>query len=723
VSPPHNEAHDSPSKVRNGRPPQRGVRCYDVLVKIGSVVSVPISIATLAAIAGAIGAAADPEYADPRSCAACHSKIAENYAPTAMARSFARPSNVGAVKDYYHVPSETHFAMFDRNGRTYQRRWQAGPDGKETNIEEKQIDFVMGSGSHVRTFLHRTASGELQQLPLAWYASRGGYWAMNPGYDQPNQPDSLRKISYECMFCHNAYPEIPADHEELGAEPVFSRALPEGIDCQRCHGPGRRHVEAARTPGSAVEAIRAAIANPARLAPDRQMEVCAQCHLETTSFPFPHSILKYDRAPFSYRPGEPLSDFSLFFDHAPAAQARASDPVKEDRFQIVSSVYRLKMSACFLKSDGAMKCTTCHDPHRGDSPSDNRTTTAGRYAVICLRCHAALASRVKAGQHTASNDCIACHMPKRRTGDVVHAVMTDHYIQRRKPDRDLLAEIPEPHGPSLIYHGDVMPYDGIPFPRTPENELYLALAQVREGNNTPGGLEQFAAAIRKYQPKQAEFYVELADALVKSGDPARAIPLYKEAIARKPASIAAAIGLGNAYEKSDDLASAAQAFHQAAALSLAGATAWMRLGEAEIKSSRPAEAEAALRKSLELDPEVPEAHYALASLFAQEPARAEASYREAIRLQPDYSAARMNLAIVLSRENLPAEAESQFQAAVRYHPDYALGHYNYGLMLIAQHRQQEAAMQMKLAVDGAASLDPRTREEARRLLSELDRQK
>ena len=35
-------------------------------------------------------------------------------------------------------------------------------------------------------------------------------------------------------------------------------------------------------------------------------------------------------------------------------------------------------------------------------------------------------------------------MPKRRTDDVVHVVMTDHYIQRRKPPGSLLAEKAEP---------------------------------------------------------------------------------------------------------------------------------------------------------------------------------------------------------------------------------------------------------------------------------------
>jgi hypothetical protein len=29
----------------------------------------------------------------------------------------------------------------------------------------------------------------------------------------------------------------------------------------------------------------------------------------------------------------------------------------------VNQAYRLRQSACFLESGGAMTCTTCHDPH------------------------------------------------------------------------------------------------------------------------------------------------------------------------------------------------------------------------------------------------------------------------------------------------------------------------------------------------------------------------
>ena len=143
----------------------------------------------------------------------------------------------------------------------------------------------------------------------------GGGWAMGPGHDR-GYALPPRTIAYECMFCHNAYPRIPAGHEESGAEPLYAGSLPEGIDCQRCHGPGGNHVRVAQTAGASAEAVRGAIVNPSRLSGARQMEVCMQCHLQTTSQPLPHSVVKYGRAPFSYRPGEPLGNFEIFFDRA-----------------------------------------------------------------------------------------------------------------------------------------------------------------------------------------------------------------------------------------------------------------------------------------------------------------------------------------------------------------------------------------------------------------------
>ena len=65
-----------------------------------------------------------------------------------MGRSFARvlPENTPQLgKPFYHKESQSYFAMIARNGELYQRRWQIGFDGKETNVDEKQADFVVPS--------------------------------------------------------------------------------------------------------------------------------------------------------------------------------------------------------------------------------------------------------------------------------------------------------------------------------------------------------------------------------------------------------------------------------------------------------------------------------------------------------------------------------------------------------------------------------------------------
>jgi hypothetical protein len=83
-------------------------------------------------------------------------------------------------------------------------------------------------------------------------------------------------------------------------------------------------------------------------------------------------------------------------------------------------------------------------------------------------------------------------MPKRRTDDVVHVVMTDHYIQRRKPAQDLLAPLNEK---SEAYVGEVRPYYPPELPLTGMNELYVAVAQVKHNSNLENGIPRLKEAI------------------------------------------------------------------------------------------------------------------------------------------------------------------------------------------------------------------------------------
>jgi len=615
----------------------------------------------------ALKAALANEYVDAATCATCHADIARNYSKTGMAKSFY-PMDAASAPDpkpYLHRASNTWYQVLAKEGGWVQRWWQIGFQGKEESTGESKIDYVMGSGNHVRTYLHRTERGTLIMLPLAWYSEKGGSWALNPGFDVSDPPVG-RKVTYDCMFCHNSLPSVPAGHDDARSEPVFTGQLPQGIDCQRCHGPGGNHLKAVAQAGAKVEDIRGAIMNPARLAKDRSMEVCMQCHLETTSFPLPNAIRRFDRGPFSYRPGEPLSDFQLFFDHAPGTG-------REAKFEIVNSVYRLRQSKCFLESQGELGCTTCHDPHNiqhGQAGADG-------YNQKCVGCHAP--EKIAVAAHPAGKDCVSCHMPKRRTEDVVHVAMTDHLIQRRAP-ANALAELGEKHGTEAEYRGEVVPYEG-------KDDLYTAIAQVTQRSNLNAGITLLQAEIAKRKPEMPEVYLELGDALQKAGRSEESAAAYRVALEKRPSALLWARlamplrSLGNSQEPLD-------ALRKALELDSNQPQVWYDLALLQSDLGDKRSAIDSFRRSIALDPELADSRNGLGTALAQtgQVAEAEAAFRAALSIRPALQGAHAYLAFLLANRGESAEAISHFERA----GDSAFNQFNYGITLARMNRLVEA---------------------------------
>jgi len=515
---------------------------------------------------------------------------------------------------------------------------------------------VVGSGNHARTFLHRRADGRLLQLPVSWYAEKGGYWEMSPGYDRPAHLDFRRTIDAGCMSCHNGYPRAPVELDPEG--PRFSEPLPEGIDCQRCHGPGQAHVDAVKA--GDLEAARSAIVNPVKLDRERQLEACMQCHLESTSAPLPFQVQRYEHPPFSYAPGKPLSDFFIHLDHAPGTG-------RDDKFEIAGGAYRLRKSACFQRSE--MTCVTCHDPH--DVPRGPKAVE--RYVAICQSCHTAPhpggAPRV-AGVSSGAT-CIDCHMPTRRTEDAVHVVMTDHYIQRQRPTRNLLADRAEADAlKGGDYRGEVALYYPPSLPQTPENDLYLALAQVKQGTNLTAGIPLLEKAIETHRPARPEFYYELARAYSTAADRDSAIRWSREALRRDATFVPALKELATAATAQGNLTEAAGALEKAVALRSGDANALADLGNVYLRLGRVDDARKTLQRALELDPGMPLANnmMGLAALRQGNGDVGEKYLREAIRLQPDLAEAHNNLGNLMAGRNAYAEAAHHFEKAVANDP-------------------------------------------------------
>lgn len=615
--------------------------------------------ALAAVLAMGCGAAKKPAvpvsaYAEPKVCAGCHAEIARSYQLTGMGRSIGPPMGGNVPATLAHRASDRTYTITARDGAIHQRRYQTGFDGREANVDERRAEFAIGSGNHARSYLFRNREGKFVEMPVTWYAEKGGYWEMSPGYERADQEDFRRVVPEECLFCHSSY-----------SQPL------QAIDCQRCHGPGRAHAESAG---------REAIVNPKKLSRERQLDVCMQCHLETTSSPLPNSIRRFGREVPSYRPGEPLGDYTLHFDHAPGTG-------HDDKFEIAHAAYRLRKSACFQKSE--MTCSTCHDPH---------TVRRGAEAARCQQCHKT--------PHHANTTCIECHMPKRRTDDAVHVTMTDHFIQRKPASAP--SKVPPP------YQGEVRLYYPERLPATAETEAYLAVAQVHHGVNLGAGIPRLEAAIAKLAPATPEFYFELGKAYAKKGDELAAARWHEEALRRRGDFRPAIKGLAASLL-------ALRRFDRAVTVLAPAVDPDARMltnqGQALLELGRVDEAAQVLERSVAANPDLPEPHDLLGLVWVRrgDAAQAEAKFREALRLQPDLATAHANMASVLAGRKDFGQAQYHFAKAIVADPGAAATHRNYGFLLILLRDYTRARAEFETAV----RLDP-SRPQARIDLAELE---
>jgi hypothetical protein len=190
-----------------------------------------------------------------------------------------------------------------------------------------------------------------------------------------------------CLECHATYFDAGGSFSNHYQTSGFVL----GIACEKCHGPGREHVE--RYSSKSAAAKDGGLVDPAKLDRERQMDGCALCH---------GGIGQALAPAFTYRPGEAVSKY-----------VKLSEPGPSDYVDVHGNqVALLERSRCFQRSSN-LTCTTCHNVHAAQRD-------AAAFSRYCLSCHKAESCGLfpKLG-HQIAQDCVNCHMPLQQSNAIV----------------------------------------------------------------------------------------------------------------------------------------------------------------------------------------------------------------------------------------------------------------------------------------------------------------
>ena len=363
---------------------------------------------------GQTGKASD--FVGSATCAECHPGIAETFARHPMARTMQPIGEVepieafGEGKDRFTVGGRT-YRVERRDGEVIHHEIMHDDDGKLIYDQAESVQFVIGGGVKGRGYVLQR-QGLLFESPITWY-SQTSNWGLSPGYPPEEHYRFQRRLGADCLACHSGRTAPAIGKDRYVAEKPFHEA---SIGCERCHGPGGRHSELYRSSrGDRHEDP--LIVNPASLADQQQDDICNQCHLEGKL-----RVLKKGVEFSDFRPGELLGKTWTVY----VAETPFDD---EGRPLFTSHVEQMHSSRCFQESGKAMRCTSCHDPHRVPSAAER----VSFYKARCNSCHqkrGCLLPEAEQQRGGAAGSCIACHMPRLHSSDVAHTTQADHRVVR-----------------------------------------------------------------------------------------------------------------------------------------------------------------------------------------------------------------------------------------------------------------------------------------------------
>jgi hypothetical protein len=328
-------------------------------------------------------------FAGAAACAGCHPRESKEFAKTGHARALSRGDSDETVQllagrtASVPVPGQT-------SPMTVQFRQENGYLWAETSSEPTDavpVHWWFGSGragmTPVTIIRDNAGRSRLLEHHISWFRD-GDLFALTPGHQPKADATGIEQFGDAsgpsnvriCFSCHTT--SFTYESSQFDPSSVVA-----GIQCERCHGPRKQHVQV-----KLQSLTTAPAASPPKRTARQQISDCGECHR---------------------RPDE------------------IHDPITPDnatlaRFPSVGLV----QSKCYLatESKATFTCLTCHDPHRADHPSESF------YENRCNDCHNPRLGRdaTVCSVNSGTSGCIGCHMPKVRLHE--HLEFTDHWIRR-----------------------------------------------------------------------------------------------------------------------------------------------------------------------------------------------------------------------------------------------------------------------------------------------------
>jgi len=353
-------------------------------------------------------------YTGMNICASCHPENHKTYMQTGMGRSFEDASPQKSAATYgehalvYNKEKDLYYKPFFQGDEMFVLEYRL-EEGDTVHQRLEQIDYIIGSGQHTNSHII-DINGYIYQAPVTFY-TQDGKWDMAPGFQGGGNERFDRFLTLECISCHNNLPQ-----RAEGSINKFTK-MPQGIECERCHGPGEVHWKMIGE-NKLVDTslyVDYSIVTPTDLDRELQMDLCMRCHLQGVA------VLHEGKSFFDFKPGMALNEVMNVF------LPRYTD--SREKFIMASQADRLKLSKCYKQSQ--MTCLDCHDAHQSV-----RKTDWLEFVNICKSCHDGSPEKLRCTEipdkrNAEGDDCIICHMKSSGSIDIPHVSITDHFIRRR----------------------------------------------------------------------------------------------------------------------------------------------------------------------------------------------------------------------------------------------------------------------------------------------------